>query len=272
MGKRTVIVIGDKKIQLNEFKRMVFSYKSILENIQYREITVLLELNSHTIALIYAALLLGLHVNIVKNIGETHNIYKDFIDEKEIVKKVHKDFKMKFYKEDSEIALNFNGEKISYEELKGVIRRTRRNYGRDEVIYSNDLEKMSSLCIGLIIPIYLEYLIIFNDNIQKIFKDYKPTIFIVKRRKVKNLYTLLFSFTKKNKIKEFLYSFLKDWDNGVLNIFINKWILFKKFRALKMIIIEEKNDLNGLWLDFESLGIEIFSKKIVLEKDIKADY
>ena len=33
-----------------------------------------------------------------------------------------------------------------------------------------------------------------------------------------------------------------------------------------MIIIEEKNDLNGLWLDFESLGIEVFSKRKILEK------
>lgn len=272
LGKRNVIVIGDKNVQLNEFKKLVFSYKSILEEKQVKKINVLLELNIHTISLIYAALLLGSHINITKNPEETHNIYNDFIDESQIIKKVDKNFKMKFYKEDSEIALSFNNEEISYEELKGVIRRIRRNYGRSEIVYSNDLERMSSLCLGLIIPIYLEHLLIFSDNIQKIFKNYKPTIFIGEKRKIKNLYTLIFNFTYKDKIKEILYGFFKDWDNSVLNIFINRWILFKNFKALKMIVIEEKNDLNGLWLDFESLGIEIFSKKIVLEKKIEIEY
>lgn len=272
MGKRSVIVIEGTNFKFFEFRRLVFSYKTILEERQLEKINVLWDLNIHTIGLIYSALLLGMHINIIRNETDIQDIFIDFIEENEIIKKVDKNFKMKFYKEDSDIALNYNNEEISYEELKGIIHRIRRNYGRSEIVYSNDLERMSSLCLGLIVPIYLEHLLIFSDNINETFQCYKPTIFIGEKRKIRNLYTLIFNFTYKDKFKEILYSFLKDWDNSVFNIFINKWILFKKFKKLKMIIIEEKNDLNGLWLDFESLGIEVFSKRKILEKKIEIEY
>lgn len=265
LGKNNIIAINNRIFKWNEFRQLVYIYKKDLEEKELKKIDVIFVRDIHFISLIYAALLLGCHINIITK-EESSNTYTNFIDETSKTNLVNKDFKMKFYKEDSDLALSYNNESISYEELKEIIRRVRKNYGKREIVYSDNLDRVSSFCLGLIVPIYLEHFLIFNDDIHKVFIQYKPTVFIGEKRKIRNLYSMIFNFSNKDRAKEILYSFLKDWDNSVTNIFLNKFMLFNKFKQLKIIVVEEKNDLNGLWLDFESLGIEIFSKKIVLEK------
>ena len=55
MGKRSVIVIEGTNFKFFEFRRLVFSYKTILEERQLEKINVLWDLNIHTIGLIYSA-------------------------------------------------------------------------------------------------------------------------------------------------------------------------------------------------------------------------
>lgn len=266
LGKNNIIAINNRIFKWNEFRQLVYIYKKDLEENELKKIDVVFVQDIHFISLVYAALLLGCHINIISKEAESADTYKNFLDETNKINLVNKDFKMKFYKEDSDIALSYNNDSISYEELKGIIRRVRKNYGKREVVYSDNLDKISSLCLGLIVPLYLEHFVIFNDDLHKAFIQHKPTVFIGEKRKIRRLYSMIFGFSNKDKMKEIIYSFLKDWDNSVTNIFLNKCMLFSKFKQLRIIVIEEKNDLNGLWLDFESLGIEIFSKKIVLEK------
>lgn len=264
LGKNRII-IGNKKISLKEFKEEIFVVKKFLEELNLKEIKIFLNLDLHTIALIYGALLSGIQISITDE--ENKSIYNEFLSYAEIQDKMTDDVHLKFYKEDSDLAIAFDNEVITYAELKNIIQCVRKNFGKTEVFYTDNIEKLSSLCIGLIIPIYLEYLIIFNDNLSEIYNSYKPSVFILEKQSIKKLYNFIFRFDHKSKLKYSLYSLFKDWDNNLLYIFFNRTFLFRKCRKLNSIVIEEPNDLKGLWLDFESLGIDLFSKKIIIKRE-----
>lgn len=129
----------------------------------------------------------------------------------------------------------------------------------------NEEEEIYNIFLTFILPLMLNAKLIINNEYLKTFKNYKATIFIGNRKEIRLLHNGMLDIINKNTLLENFYHIFKGWDNSLFSIYINKVLFFNGYKSLEKIIAKNHKDLKGIWLDFESLGIELYSIDAIKE-------
>jgi len=129
----------------------------------------------------------------------------------------------------------------------------------------DDEEKIYNLFLTFILPLMLNAKLIINNECLKTFKNHKATVFIGNRKEIRLLHNGMLNIFNKNTLLENFYHIFKGWDNSLFSIYINKVLFFNGYKSLEKIIAKNHKDLKGIWLDFESLGIELYSLDAIKE-------
>lgn len=156
--------------------------------------------------------------------------------------------------------------------------RNKNSFDKKDIFYSMNIfeeeitdfeEQLYKIFLLIFYPILNNQKIIISNSLIDVFKNHKPTIYIGNRREVKTLHSHMMALIHKNSLLENFYQIFKNWDNDILTAYFNKILFLKGYSSLKKIIINNTKDLKGLWIDFESMGIDIYSFDAMKNKNIE---
>lgn len=272
MNKNKIIVINNKSLSFEEFYERIEKYLNNCSNLS--EVQIKLENSMDFICKIYASVL-----------GEKE-IFLGDIDSKEfsspLIESTYKFSKKDLFNIPFQQKTSIWYKNLAYplEKYLNFLEDLKDNnsFDKSDIFYSMNIledeitdfeEQLYKLFLLLFYPILKGQKIIISKNIVEIFKIHKPTIYIGNRKEVKALHNHMMALIHKNSLLENFYQIFKNWDNDILTAYFNKVLFLKGYSSLRRVIIHNTNDLKGLWIDFESMGIEIYSFGIMKNKIIE---
>lgn len=266
LSKKEVFVIGEKIIPYDIFYSLVDMKRKEIKNKE--KIKLCPSVTLDFLVNLWASLLEQKHIDLdvdaseefllesINNLSESNSYYSLLLESK---------FQIKFQNEIyTAIELTTLIEKFI---TKKIINK------KDTFCFLNKnclkKESIETFIFYTIIPIMIEAKFIFTEEIGDTFKRFKPTIFMGNRKDIKLLHNLMLKVPNSSNLVENFYHLFRKPDNYLWGQLINRFLIFDGFRSLKSVIVNEIKDLNGLWIDFESLGIDIYALRYKEEKNIK---
>lgn len=265
MNKKEVFVIGEKVIPYEIFYSLVDIRRKEIKEID--EIQLYPDMTLEFLVNFWASLLEEKYINLdIKEAEESFLGHINILSESK-----------NYYSllSQCEYQLKFQDKIYTAKELMALIEKvlTKNIMSKKEIfcfLNKNSLEKenIDTLIFYMIIPIMLEAKFIFAQEIDSAFTKYRPTVFMGNRKDIKLLHNLMLKVPNSSNLVENFYHLFRKSNNYLWGELINRFLIFDNFRSLKSVIVNEIKDLNGLWIDFESLGISIYTLKYKEEKNI----
>lgn len=259
--KKRLMIINGRSIKFEEFQKKIELYRIEIKEKNIKEISLFPEKSFYFISLLWAALLEKIDIKIVFEKEE-----QILPNKREMKINETKESEYFNFDGDKNSFITFKDEKVTYNELKIFFEKitAKKIFDKSDVFYmGNKIEDLFGICLVYIFPVFINSGLVLNENLDISFEKYKATIFIGNRKELKKLHNLMMSLINKKKVLENFYYMFKNWDNGFFSICINKILFFNPYKKLRIVVVEDYKDLKSLWIDFESLGIEIYSENVM---------
>lgn len=278
LKKKAVITINNCCITEKKLKIYIGNYRRLINNQNFSKIYLLPNKSLEFISCFYAIMLEGITVQIIDELNnfkpnkdeivigpeklmgivEGYITY-DLITDDSIIDKSN--FVINIEKTDLE-AININGNILTFGEIQNflLMHKSKNIFGKNDKILGNlELNSLYALCFQILLPINLKIPFVFSGNLKEDFKLEKPTIFIGNDIAIKNLYKIIIKELQKNPIREKVFEIIKYIEKDNFTVFLNRTLLGKKYNSLKIVVSESSKDFKGLWLEFETLGVEFYA-------------
>lgn len=273
LNKKQLIIIENDIKTYEDLLKKISGYRKTIEKFEILEIKY--EKSFDFLSKFWAGLLEGIDMKFVETVSEDFLVSYEFplADEKDIFLSI---------KDKKYTSIEFCGKNYLVADLlrfmdriieKKIVKKTDifcsfdKKSERKKEKFVSEPEDLYSVFLTFVLPIMLNSKLIVSNDLSETFKSYKPTLFTGDRKDIRVLHSEMLNIFNKSSLLENFYHIFKSWDNDLFSVFLNKMIFFSKYKSLQKIIAINHKDLKGAWIDFESLGIEIYSINGIKESD-----